>query len=115
MRTVTEQQPTPALEVPPIPVTPPTTVETFSATLRSGKVVTIREMTGKDLVHIEEELVNMGETRRSFHIIELLNVGENKYSYEDIESLGVRDIKTISDLIGKANGDTADSEESPPK
>lgn len=84
---------------------------TFSDTLRDGRVVTIREMTGKDLVYIEEELSDMGETKRSFHVIELLNVGENRLSYEDVESLGVKDIKKISDLIAKANGDAPEEEE----
>lgn len=86
-------------------------LETFSATLRDGRVITIREMTGKDLVYIEEQLSNVGETRKSFHIIELLNVGTSKVSYDEIESLGVRDIKTISNLVTKANGDLDEESE----
>lgn len=98
MKTVTENQPHPVS-------VPSYALETFSATLRDGRVVTIREMTGKDLIYIEDELEDMKETKRSFHIIERLNVGDHRLSYEDVESLGVKDIKKISDLIGKANGD----------
>lgn len=98
MKTVTENQ------LAPVRV-PTTSLDTFSDTLRDGRVVTIREMTGKDLVYIEEELADMGETKRSFHVIELLNVGDSKLSYDEVESLGVKDIKKISDLIAKANGD----------
>ncbi len=107
MKTVTENQPYPV-------AVPAYALETFSATLRDGRVVTIREMTGKDLIYIEDELEDMGDTKRSFHIIELLNVGDNRMSYEDVESLGVKDIKRISDLIAKANGDD-DSEVKAPK
>lgn len=111
MRTVSEEQPTVKQES---KVSDPK-LEVFSVKLKSGKNISIREMTGKDLVYIEEELVNMGETRKSFHIIELLNVGEEKISYDEIESLGVRDIKAISELVAKANGDTFGSYEEPPK
>jgi len=80
-------------------------LETFSVTLRNGTSITIREMTGKDLVYMEEELGDMKDTRRSFHIIERLNVGPNSLSYEEIENMGVRDIKAISELVAKANGE----------
>lgn len=92
--------------------TPP--LEVFSETLKDGRVVSIREMTGRDLIYIEEELEDLKETRRSFRIIELLNVGENRLTYDDIESLGVNDIKKISTLISKANGDE-DGEGKDPK
>lgn len=83
-------------------------LETFSATLRDGRIITIREMTGRDLVYVEEELSKMKETRKSFHIIEMLNVGTDKVSYNEIEALGVRDIRLISELVAKANGDFND-------
>lgn len=83
-------------------------LETFSATLRDGRIITIREMTGRDLVYVEEELSKMKETRKSFHIIEMLNVGTDKVSYDEIEALGVRDIRLISELVAKANGDFND-------
>ena len=110
MRTITDL-PAPA----PISAAsqPPLNLETFSAVLRNGKTVTIREMTGKDLIYIEEDLAKLGETRKSFHIIELLNIGEDKISYDEIESLGVKDIRKISELIEKANGDLEEEGNSP--
>lgn len=108
MRTVTD-------ETPKVSSAPSETsfsgLQTFTASLKNGKTITIREMTGRDLVFMEEELKGMGDTRRSFHLIERLNVGANKISYEEIENLGVRDIKAISELVSKANGD----EEEDPK
>lgn len=115
MRTVTDQ-PTPApISVPNLsPVNPsPVSLETFRATLRNGKTVIIREMTGKDLVYIEEELAKLGETRKSFHIIELLNIGDDKISYDEIEALGVKDIRKISELIERANGDIGEEGDNP--
>lgn len=103
MRTLTEEAPKAATQ--PQPAAQANNLETFSTTLRDGRVITIREMTGKDLIFIEEELSSVGETRKSFKIIELLNVGSDKISSEEIESLGVRDIRSISDLVAKANGD----------
>lgn len=105
MRTVTEteaQQSAAATDAKP---NPSHGLQTFTATLRNGKTITIREMTGRDLVYMEEELKDMGETRRSFHLIERLNVGDSSISYDEIESLGVRDIRAISELVAKANGD----------
>lgn len=112
MRTVTDQSTPAPLNVANAPSLPSINLETFSTTLRNGKTVAIREMTGKDLVYIEEELAKLGETRKSFHIIELLNVGEEKITYDEIEALGVKDIRKISELIEKANGDL-EGEDSP--
>ena len=89
----------------------PEGLETFSATLKNGTVVTIREMTGRDLVYMEEELGDLKETRKSFLLLERLNIGEHKITYEDIERMPFKDIKVISELVSKANG----SEEEDPK
>lgn len=111
MRTVPDHQPAPvSMSVPNVPQID---LEVFRTTLRNGKTVTIREMTGKDLVYIEEELAKLGETRKSFHIIELLNVGEDRVSYDEIEALGVKDIRKISELIEKANGDSESEGKNP--
>lgn len=77
---------------------------TFSATLKDGREVIIREMKGADLIFMEEELSKFGETKRSFYLIERLNVGPNKITFEEIAELGIQDIKTISELVAKANG-----------
>lgn len=85
-------------------------LDTFSTTLRDGTEITIREMTGKDLVIIEEEFDSMADMRKNFHIMELLAVSEPKITYDYLESLGVQDIKRISELIAKANGDPEEEE-----
>lgn len=85
---------------------------TFSATLKDGREVIIREMKGSDLIYMEEELGKFGETKRSFYLIERLNVGSNKITFEDIAELGIQDIKIISELVAKANG-VEDGEEDP--
>lgn len=91
--------------------------QTFSATLKDGREITIREMKGSDLMYMEEDLAKYGETRKSFYLIERLNVGSEKISFDEIADLGINDIKTISDLVAKANGaeDESDSEKEDPK
>ena len=104
MRTVSES---PAANTPQ----PQTPIKgaTFSATLSDGREIVIREMKGSDLIYMEEELAKFGETKKSFYLIERLNVGATKVTFDEIADLGIRDIKTISELIAKANG--ADDEE----
>lgn len=104
MRTVNTNEATPSKEE--TPTLTNSSLQTFSAILKDGREIVIREMTGRDLIYMEEELSKLGETRRSFHLMERLNVGEHKVSFEEIEQLGVRDIKAISELISKANGDS---------
>lgn len=112
MRTLTEEPKAPIAQASQASnTTLANNLETFSATLRDGRIITIREMTGRDLVYVEEELSKMKETRKSFHIIEMLNVGTDKVSYDEIEALGVRDIRLISELVAKANGDFSDDED----
>lgn len=82
----------------------PVNLQTFSAPLKDGRVITIREMTGKDLLYIEEELADLGDTRKNFKIMEILNVGDTHITFEEIESLSIKDIKTITDLVSRANG-----------
>jgi hypothetical protein len=78
---------------------------TFNATLSDGREIIIREMTGRDLIYMEEDLAKFSETKKSFYLIERLNVGTTKISFEEIADLGIKDIKKISDLVTKANGD----------
>jgi hypothetical protein len=89
--------------------------ETFSATLSDGREIVIREMKGSDLIYMEEELAKFGETKKSFYLIERLNVGSTKITFEEIADLGIRDIKTISELVAKANGAEEDEEGEDPK
>jgi len=96
-------------------VTPPKSVKkaqpslpTYSTTLSDGREITIREMTGRDLIFMEKDLSKAGDVERSMKILERLIVGEDKITYDEIIDLGVRDFKKLSDLVAKANGDEED-------
>jgi hypothetical protein len=78
-------------------------LETFSTKLSDGREITIREMTGRDLLYMEDELTDMKETRRSFHLLERLNVGPNSVSFDDIADLSFRDIKALTELVTKVS------------
>ena len=86
-------------------------LETFSTTISDGREITIREMTGRDLVYLEKDLAKEGEISKGMKIIERLIVSEDKITYEEILDLGVRDFRKLSELVSKANG--GDEDESP--
>lgn len=79
-------------------------LETFSTTLKDGREIIIREMTGRDLVYMEKDLARAGDVEKGMKIIERLIVGDDKITYEEILDLGVRDFKKLSELVAKANG-----------
>jgi hypothetical protein len=79
-------------------------LETFSTVLTDGREITIREMTGRDLVYMEKDLFKAGDVEKGMKIIERLIVGEDKITYEEILDLGVKDFRRLSELVGKANG-----------
>lgn len=101
MRTITEEtvQSTPATKKKPMPK-----LETFSTTISDGREITIREMTGRDLIYMEKDLTKAGDVEKGMRIIERLIVGEDKITYEEILDLGVKDFRKLSDLVTKANG-----------
>jgi len=86
-------------------------LETFSTTLNDGREITIREMTGRDLIYMEKDLTKAGDVERGMRIIERLIVGDDKITYDEILDLGVKDFRKLSDLVAKANG--TDDEEDP--
>jgi len=83
---------------------PKANLETFSTTLKDGREIIIREMTGRDLVYMEKDLSKAGDVEKGMKIIERLIVGEDKITYEEILDLGVRDFRKLSELVAKANG-----------
>lgn len=85
-------------------------LETFTTTLKDGRVITIREMTGRDLIFMEKDLSKSGDIEKGMKIIERLIVGEDKITYEEILDLGVRDFKKLSDLVAQANASEDDSD-----
>jgi hypothetical protein len=107
MRTITEDtvQATPVTKKKAMPK-----LETFTTTLSDGREITIREMTGRDLIYMEKDLSKAGDVERGMKIIERLIVGDDKITYEEILDLGVKDFRKLSDLVTKANG-TEDDED----
>ena len=79
-------------------------LETFTTTLSDGRDITIREMTGRDLVYMEKDLAKEGDVSKGMRIIERLIVGDDKITYDEILDLGVKDFRKLSDLVAKANG-----------
>ena len=79
-------------------------LETFSTTLTDGREITIREMTGRDLIYMEKDLTKAGDVEKGMRIIERLIVGDDKITYDEILDLGVKDFRRLSDLVAKANG-----------
>ena len=83
-------------------------LQTFTATLSDGREITIREMTGRDLVYLEKDLAKEGDVSKGMKIIERLIVGDDKVTYDEILDMGVRDFRKLSELVAKANGDDED-------
>jgi hypothetical protein len=79
-------------------------LETFSTTLTDGREITIREMTGRDLIYMEKDLTKAGDVEKGMRIIERLIIGDDKITYDEILDLGVKDFRKLSDLVAKANG-----------
>jgi hypothetical protein len=79
-------------------------LETFSTTLADGREITIREMTGRDLIYMEKDLTKAGDIEKGMRIIERLIVGDDKITYDEILDLGVKDFRKLSDLVAQANG-----------
>lgn len=84
---------------------------TYSTTLADGREITIREMTGRDLIYMEKDLSKAGDVEKGMRIIERLIVGTTKITYEEVLDLGVRDFKKLSDLVAQASG--SDEDDSP--
>jgi hypothetical protein len=105
MRTVSD---TPVTTAPAKTVKTKPLITTYSTTISDGREITIREMTGRDLIYMEKDLNKAGDIERGMKIIERLIVGEDKITYDEILDLGVRDFKKLSDLVSQANGDDED-------
>ena len=101
MRTISDDS------VQPTPVTQKSTkpnLQTFTTTLSDGREITIREMTGRDLIYMEKDLSKAGDVEKGMKIIERLIVGDDKITYDEILDMGVRDFRKLSDLVAQANG-----------
>jgi hypothetical protein len=100
MRTISEDtvQATPTTKKKAMPK-----LETFSTVLSDGREITIREMTGRDLIFLEKD-TKSGDVEKGMKVIERLVVGDEKITYDEILDLGVKDFRKLSDLVAKANG-----------
>ena len=92
------------------PTVKPLALETFSTVLKDGREITIREMTGRDLIFMEKDLSKSGDIEKGMKIIERLIVGDDKITYDEILDLGVKDFRKLSALVSKANGDDEDND-----
>jgi hypothetical protein len=106
MRTISEDmvQATPKTKTKPMPK-----LETFATTLSDGREITIREMTGRDLIFLEKD-TKSGDVEKGMKVIERLIVGDEKITYDEILDLGVKDFRKLSDLVAKANGTDEDED-----
>jgi hypothetical protein len=86
------------------PATKKPALQTYSTTISDGREITIREMTGRDLIYMEKDLTKAGDVEKGMRIIERLIVGEDKITYDEILDLGVRDFKKLSNLVSEASG-----------
>lgn len=85
-----------------------TSLQTFSTTISDGRTITIREMTGRDLIFMEKDLSKAGDVEKGMKIIERLIVGDDKVTYDEILDMGVRDFKKLSTLVAEASGSEDD-------
>ena len=84
--------------------------ELFSATLSSGRVVTLREMNAGDLLYLEKSLGNAGDMERSLKLAVRLSCADGRVTYEDLQKLRMKDLRLVTSLLGDA-GQTDDEDE----
>lgn len=106
MRTISDDSAQTAAPVKNVKTKP--NLQTFSTVLSDGREITIREMTGRDLIFMEKDLAKEGDVAKGMKIIERLIVGDDKVTYDEILDMGVRDFRKLSELVAKANGDDED-------
>lgn len=82
---------------------------TFFTTLSDGREVVLREMTASDLLFIEK-LSSAGDMERSLKLASRLSVGSGKISFEDLQKLKMRDLRKVTELLGKAGGSDEDED-----
>lgn len=80
-------------------------------TLSGGRKVKLRSMIGKDFIFIERDLKDMGDTERSFKLIERLSVEPDNITYVEILDLTSEDIQTLTEGLAEANGVKPEEEE----
>jgi len=78
--------------------------ELFGVTLSSGRYVELREMNAGDLLYLEKTLGNCGDMERSLRLTSRLSTGGGKITFDELGKLKMKDLKKVTDLLGKAGG-----------
>jgi len=81
----------------------------FVASLSDGREVVLREMTASDLLFIEK-LSNAGDMERSLKLAARLSTGSGKIKFDELQKLKMRDLRKVTDLLGKAGGSDEDED-----
>jgi hypothetical protein len=82
---------------------------TFFTTLSDGREVILREMTASDLLFIEK-LNSAGDMERSLKLAARLSTGSGKITFDELQKLKMRDLKKVTELLGKAGGSDEDED-----
>ncbi len=82
---------------------------TFFATLSDGREVVLREMTASDLLYVEK-LNSAGDMERSLKLAARLSTGSGKITFDELQKLKMKDLKKVTDLLGKAGGTDEDED-----
>lgn len=82
---------------------------TFVTTLSDGREVILREMTASDLLFIEK-LNSAGDMERSLKLASRLSVGAGRITFDELQKLKMRDLRKVTELLGKAGGSDEDED-----
>jgi hypothetical protein len=85
--------------------------EVFSTTLSSGRYIELREMHAGDLLYLEKTLSGSGDMERSLKLASRLSTPAGKITFDELSKLKMKDLKRITDLLGKAGGTDEDEED----
>jgi hypothetical protein len=96
----------------PAATTLPSTRETFSTTLHSGRVITAREMLGSHFIYMETALKKHSSMKKMFFMVAKLSEGTaNPVALEEMESMAAKDIKKIAELFSRLAGEDPDEDD----
>ena len=82
----------------------------ITVVVSDGREVVLREMTASDLLFIEK-LSNAGDMERSLKLAARLSTNAGKITFDELQKLKMRDLRKVTDLLGKAGG--SDDDEDP--
>lgn len=85
--------------------------EVFGTTLANGRYVELREMNAGDLLYLEKTLGNLGDMERSLKLASRLSTAGGKITFDELQKLKMKDLKKVTDLLGKAGGSDEDEED----